>query len=172
MSWGENMKKIFLIGFMGCGKSTISAYMKEHLHLSVIDTDHYIEKKYEMEIKDIFSTYGEKTFRDYETSSIDEVNDYEVISTGGGIVEREINIKKMKNLGTIVYLHTPFTEIVNRLKNDKTRPLWNNDLIEDMEKLYQRRSKMYEAYSDVIVDTHNRNANEIVEEIIASINKA
>src|SRR5699024_8300 len=116
--------KVFLIGFMGCGKSTISNLMEENYNLTIIDTDDWIEQSSKMEIKDIFAQHGESYFRDLESEALNHLDNYDVIATGGGIIGRAENIKLMKSKGVIVYLDTSFEVIVNRLKNDATRPLW------------------------------------------------
>jgi len=105
------VKTIFLIGFMGSGKSTVGKSLSETYHLSFIDTDAYIEEAYDQKISEIFKVYGENVFRTYEQEAIERAVTYDVVSTGGGIVERETNIKTMKNNGKIVFLQTSFTHI-------------------------------------------------------------
>src|SRR5690625_5063936 len=87
------MNKIYLIGFMGAGKTTIGQKLSEILKLSFIDVDQYIEKKYETDIPTIFKTYGEEKFREYEMISLKELTKYAIVATGGGIVEKKENIR-------------------------------------------------------------------------------
>src|SRR5699024_12102285 len=141
------MQTIYLIGFMGSGKSTIGVRLADKLGKSYVDTDEFIVNTSQQKIADIFKNFGEDTFRNYETKAIKEVSNYEVVSTGGGIVEKSDNLQIMKNNGLIVYLHASFDEISNRLEKDQTRPLWkSND--EEKLKLYRRRLSMYKQYAD------------------------
>lgn len=163
------MKKVFLIGFMGCGKSTVSNLMKENYNLTVIDTDDWIEQSSKMEIKDIFTKHGESYFRDLESEALNHLDNYDVIATGGGIIGRVENIKSMKTKGVIVYLDTSFEEIVNRLKNDATRPLWNENKLEEMKNLFLKRKGVYEKAADLIIDTNQYQTSEIINKIFQYI---
>ncbi|HLQ98460.1 MAG TPA: shikimate kinase [Candidatus Dormibacteraeota bacterium] len=158
------MQTIYLIGFMGSGKSTIGVRLADKLGKSYVDTDEFIVNTSQQKIADIFKNFGEDTFRNYETKAIKEVSNYEVVSTGGGIVEKSDNLQIMKNNGLIVYLHASFDEISNRLEKDQTRPLWkSND--EEKLKLYRRRLSMYKQYADHIVHTDGKTVDDIIQEI-------
>jgi len=158
------VRTIYLIGFMGSGKSTVGLALAEKLNKTYVDTDQFIIETHQREIADIFSTDGEGVFRDYEIDALKKVSNYEVVSTGGGIVEKSENLQTMQKNGLIFYLHASFQEIVNRLKQDKTRPLWNNN-IEDKLNLYNRRIKRYKKYADHMIHTDGRALEEIVQEI-------
>ncbi len=162
------MQKIYLIGFMGSGKSTIGKALARKLGKSYVDTDTFIEEKYGS-IPEIFKNEGEETFRLYEIEALKATTTYDVISTGGGIVEKEENIQTMKKHGMIIYLHTSFKEISERLELDENRPLWNQDH-EEKQKLFERRIPLYKKCSDHIVSTDHKSIEEVVEEIIAFVN--
>lgn len=162
------MKTIYLIGFMGSGKSTIAAELAKSLSTSYIDTDDYIENKHEVKIADIFNVSGEKVFRRYEILALKEVSSYDVVSTGGGIVENEENFNTMNDTGVIVYLKTSFEEISRRLENDTNRPLWDNNINEKIT-LYERRIPLYEKHADYVVVTDHKVVEDIVKEIIDAI---
>lgn len=163
------MKTIYLIGFMGSGKSTVGIALADKLEKTYVDTDQFIVDTHQQQIADIFQKFGENTFRNYETNALKEVSTYEVVSTGGGIVEKNENIQTMQKNGLIIYLHASFKEIENRLENDQTRPLWKSDDEEKLE-LYLRRLPMYEKYADHIIHTDKKTVNEIVQEIENYIN--
>lgn len=163
------MKTIYLIGFMGSGKSTVGIALADKLEKTYVDTDQFIVDTHQQQIADIFQKFGENTFRNYETNALKEVSTYEVVSTGGGIVEKNENIQTMQKNGLIIYLHASFKEIENRLENDQTRPLWKSDDEEKL-KLYLRRLSMYEKYADHIIHTDKKTVNEIVQEIENYIN--
>lgn len=161
------MERIFLIGFMGSGKSTIGSELCARLHADFADTDAYIEEMQGRLIKDIFAVEGEAYFRDLETRAIQEVSGT-VVSTGGGIVERKENITAMKERGKIVYLHASFPEISRRLAGDETRPLWKQDE-QEKEKLFNRRQPLYEEAADLTVKTDGKDVEQIVSDIIAGL---
>lgn len=160
------MKTIFLIGFMGSGKSTVASELAKSTLKTYIDTDDYIEEVYQEKIVNIFKRHGEDVFRTYEIAALKEVGSYDVVSTGGGIVEKEENLHTMKENGIIIYLETSFEEITNRLKNDVDRPLWDNEVTEKI-KLYERRIPIYEQYADYVIETNNKTVNDIVKDINA-----
>ncbi|WP_077326946.1 shikimate kinase [Virgibacillus siamensis] len=160
---------IYLIGFMGSGKSTVGKILSNLMGSGYVDTDALIEEKYGP-IPKIFSTYGENTFRSYETSVLKEVpNGAAVISTGGGIVERDENISFMKDNGVIVYLHTSFEQIQARLHNDTGRPLWNRD-IQEKKNLFQKRIEIYRDCAGITITTDDKEPIMIAEEIKEELN--
>ena len=163
MKGERGLKQIYLIGFMGAGKSTIGKAFSEKYNLSFVDLDPYIEKKHRKRISEIFKELGEDTFRNYETKALKELKDYNVIATGGGIVERKENLEVMKD-GIIVYLQASFKEIESRLQLDNKRPLWNQPL-EERIALFNRRKKLYELYANFSISTNNKSIEEIVKEI-------
>lgn len=160
------MNIIYLIGFMGSGKSTVGAYLKETYQLSSVDTDEWIEKNYEKSIPSIFAEEGEEQFRQYEMEALRALHGYDVIATGGGIVERDENYSTMHENGTIVYLQASFKEIMVRLQHDASRPLWKNQDIVEREKLYNRRHALYTSFADVVIHTDQKKIADIGERII------
>lgn len=159
------MYPLFLIGFMGSGKSTIGKSFSERYQCSFVDTDVYIESKYRMEIPKIFAKYGEDTFRKYEGEVLKEVLLFDIIATGGGIVERNENIQFMAQNGTIVYLHTTYREIDRRLQGDTSRPLWVNSDRATKRALYKRRHKLYEQCAHKIIYTDGQSVEQIVQKL-------
>ena len=95
------MKNIFLIGFMGTGKSTVARNMKRRYHTEILEMDETIEEREGMKISDIFSQKGELYFRDLETELLEEIQEKDniVVSCGGGVVLRKENIELMKKNG-------------------------------------------------------------------------
>lgn len=153
---------------MGAGKSTVGPVLSDELNVEMIDLDEYIEQKYSMSISSIFELYGENRFRDYETNVLKNSTHYQVIATGGGVVERKENVQVM-NQGLIIYLEATFSEIDRRLTNDQNRPLWNQSK-KEQKKLYNNRIRKYEKIADITINTTNRQIDEIVEEILERIN--
>ncbi|MDR0538223.1 MAG: shikimate kinase [Tannerellaceae bacterium] len=100
------MKRIFLIGYMGVGKTTIGKEVAKQLNLSFIDIDHYIEARYHKSIRMLFEEKGEAKFREIENRVLHEVALFEdvVISTGGGTPCFFDNIEFMNRVGKTIYL--------------------------------------------------------------------
>lgn len=159
------LKQLYLIGFMGCGKSTVGRYLQEEHDLSFVDTDTFIEETHGKEISEIFATGGEQLFRKIEIEALRSLNNVEIVSTGGGIVERKENQITMEKNGFIVYLETSFEEIVSRLQADTTRPLWNQNL-KKREQLYERRNTLYLSFADAVIQTDAMTVEEIGEKIM------
>ncbi|NND09292.1 MAG: shikimate kinase [Saprospiraceae bacterium] len=119
--------RIFLIGFMGVGKSTLGQVLAERLHRPFIDLDEWIEDKMEMPISEIFSNYGELFFRKLEHENLQEVierYDRFVMGTGGGLPCFGNNISKMNKSGICIYLKASADEISARLAHSSgKRPI-------------------------------------------------
>ncbi|HLS08047.1 shikimate kinase [Lentibacillus sp.] len=159
------MKTIYLIGFMGSGKSTAGKLLHEALEVPYLDTDQMIVDKYG-DIASIFQQEGEKQFRLYESEMLKQTpGENYVVSTGGGIVERQENSVFMKHNGLVVYLDTSLAEIERRLGNDPSRPLWDQDK-SSKRQLYKFRKNLYTALADVTIMTDQKSPKHIVTEIL------
>ena len=135
-------KNIMLIGFMGTGKSTISAFLSSELGLPEVDMDARIAENAGMSIPDIFEKHGENYFRDLETKTLIEVSDCNqaIVSCGGGIVLRDENVEYMKANGKIVLLTATPQTVYNRVKDSKNRPILNGNMnVEYIEQLMAKR---------------------------------
>lgn len=120
------MKRIFLIGYMGAGKTTVGKDLAKRLGLSFIDLDCYIEGRYIKTVGQIFAEKGEEAFRDIERRMLHEVSMFEdvLISTGGGAPCFFDNMEFMNEAGTTVYLKVSVEELAKRLETCKTtRPV-------------------------------------------------
>ena len=161
---------IFLIGFMGAGKSTISSTLRKVFAMNVVEMDQIIAEKNGMSISEIFSTYGEEYFRNEETQLLIDIQEKKnvIISCGGGVPMREVNVEEMKKSGKIILLTASPKTILGRVKDDHSRPLLENNKNEKfIGDLMEKRRKAYEGAADIIINTDGKNAVEICEEIIA-----
>jgi shikimate kinase len=117
---------IFLIGYMGAGKTTVGKKIARRLSLNFIDLDHYIENRYHQSVSSIFSMQGEEQFRLIEHNILHEVAMFGnvVISTGGGAPCFFDNMKFMNSAGLTVYLKASPNELAKRLRAQEwKRPL-------------------------------------------------
>lgn len=145
------MDNIYLIGMMGCGKTTCGKKLADALKTEFFDLDGVIEKGENTVIKDIFAKHGEKYFRTKEThylTDLSQLNDA-VISTGGGIVEISHNIDIMKNTGKVVWILRDLDETLNKVKPDN-RPLMQKGN-EEFKKLFEARKHKYFEACDYII---------------------
>jgi shikimate kinase len=145
------MKRIFLIGFMGAGKTQFGRCLAKEMNLQYVDTDYFIESRYRKKISEIFAAEGEACFRNIEHKIILELSEYEnvVISTGGGLPCFQNNIDLMNEKGDTVYLKASVNELTARLELSKTtRPLLQGKTGEELKKYIEetleKRRPFYE----------------------------
>lgn len=163
---GENMRAIYLTGFMGAGKTTVGKRLGEVLQLPVIDTDAYIEQQVGKTIAAIFAEEGEGAFRAYEREVLKKLpTEHVVITTGGGIVIQEENRQFMRKHGIVIYLHCELYELLQRLGDDATRPLLMENKQKKMKQLFEQRLPWYHE-AHITIDTTNRTVDDIVESIV------
>lgn len=167
------MENIFLIGFMGSGKSTIARLIQKELEMNLVEMDARIVEEQGMSINDIFAQYGEDHFRDIESQLILTIGDEgnTIVSCGGGVVVRPQNVSYMKNSGKIVYLKATPETIFERVKHSTDRPILNGNMnVEYIAGLMEKRRPMYEGAADITIITDGKSKEEICKEIILSIN--
>lgn len=120
------MNPIFLIGYMGSGKTTLGTALSRSCALQYIDLDNYIERRFHANIRDIFATRGEQAFRDIERRMLHEVSSFEntIISCGGGTPCFFDNMECMNTAGTTVWLNASPRRLWERLcVGRRRRPL-------------------------------------------------
>ena len=165
----SDLHNLVLIGFMGCGKTTLGKWISQNASMSFYDTDDYIVSKQNREIIEIFATDGEEYFRDLETETLKQMNERfrdSVISVGGGLPLREENRELLKNLGIVIYLRTTQDTLVKRLGDDTKRPLLaGSDIRSKIQELMIQRESIYENTAQIIVDTDDRTYGQIYNEI-------
>jgi shikimate kinase len=163
------MENIFLVGFMGAGKSTIARELQKRLGMNLVEMDARIVEEQGMSINDIFAQYGENHFRDIESQLILTIGDEgnTVVSCGGGVVLRPQNTEYMKKSGKVVYLKTSPETIFERVRHSTDRPILNGNMnVEYIAGLLEKRRPLYEGAADLTVVTDNRSCEEICSEII------
>ncbi|MFA6216838.1 MAG: shikimate kinase [Candidatus Omnitrophota bacterium] len=161
------MKNIFLIGFMGTGKTSVGKKLARDKQWQFVDLDDRIEAKEKRKIADIFTQDGEPYFRQVEKQVLREVSlgSDLVVACGGGIVIDTENIQIMKKAGILVCLTAPAEVIIERTKGFAHRPLLNvPDPKEKIESLLKQRLPSYKL-ADVCVDTSGVSVGEVAEKI-------
>lgn len=149
--------RIFLIGFMGCGKSTMGRSLASLLNLTFIDLDTYIEGKYFKTVPQIFAEEGEAEFRKKEHKALEEVSLFDdvIVATGGGAPCFFDNMDVMNQAGFCVFLDVDIDTLVNRLLHSRTeRPLIKGKSPEELKsfiaELMQKRRSFYEMASYIL----------------------
>lgn len=164
--------RIFLIGFMGSGKSTIGSRLARSIGYDFKDMDHLIEETAGMTIPSIFSEHGEQVFRKWEHDILLELCEHKnvVVSTGGGAPCHNDMIRIMNDRGATIYIRLPPLALKERLLNSKTeRPLIKGksepELLEFITTLLTEREKFYRqaAYT---VDGVNLEIGELIDLLV------
>ena len=145
------MYRIFLIGFMGAGKTTVGKELAKEMNCPFVDLDCFIERRYHKTIRQIFDEKGEDVFREMEKRMLHEVAEFEdvVISTGGGTPCFHQNMLFMNEKGTTVYLKVSNEELCKRISIHKSvRPilkdLSGDKLFRFVEETMAKRKLFYE----------------------------
>ena len=163
---------LVLIGFMGAGKTTMSDYFSTMFAMDSVEMDQVIARREGMTIPDIFEVHGEEYFRNCETDLLIEMQSRKntVISCGGGVPMRDRNVAEMKKNGRVILLTATPETILERVKDDHSRPLLeNNKNIPFIQSLMDKRRDKYEAAADIIIPTDGRSIQDIGEEIISRL---
>ena len=163
---------IFLIGFMGTGKSTVAKALKEQTGAEIIEMDQLIAQRENQSIPQIFEEKGEAYFRNLETELLTELQSGEknIVSCGGGVPMREKNVLEMKKSGRVVLLTALPETVLERVKENQDRPLLQNrKSVEGIRELMEQRREKYEAAADVMVATDGKSAETIAREILQTI---
>ena len=169
----KNMNKnIYLIGFMGVGKSTIGKLLAEQIQGELVEMDETIEAEQKKTINEIFAESGEIHFRDLESDLVERISHKTgvVVSCGGGAVLREENVANMKKSGCIVFLKATPETIYERVKDSTNRPLLNGNMnVDYIRTLMEKRRAIYEASADITILTDGKSQMEIVTETIGQL---
>lgn len=148
-------KNIVLIGFMGCGKTTIGKKLARRKDYEFVDMDEVIVERAGMRITEIFEKFGEAHFRKMEEDLCKELSTAEglVIATGGGVIKNAENMRLLKENGTVLYIKASPEHIYRNIKNDKSRPLLNcEDKLTRIKELMAERKSLYENGADITAE--------------------
>lgn len=155
---------IFLVGFMGAGKSTVGRALAEHMEYDFFDLDELIQARAGKSVQAIFGELGEAEFRRLEHEAIGVCHDKSraVIALGGGAYVLEENRALLRTIGKAVWLDCPLDICLRRISGDASRPLLGNE--DDMRQLLAERRPAY-AQADYVVETGELSPEQLVIEI-------
>lgn len=165
--------RIFIIGFMYSGKSTIGKKLAKAMNLKYIDTDHVFENKYNITVAHFFEKYGEDLFREFENKILlEEIeNENAIISTGGGLPCFHKNMELIKQNGISIYLKMSPLSIIHRInRSKKKRPLLQNKSPEELQTYIEALLKQREIFynqATLTIKGESPNIKEIQEEILS-----
>ncbi len=162
---------IFLIGFMGSGKSTIARKLARRYGRVSFDIDIGIARMKGKSIPKIFAQEGEQAFRQYELEYLEYLEDKpsSIISCGGGIITTKECRDKLRELGFVVFLEVDANEALSRISSTKSRPLLSNG--SDPQALLEKRMPLYLEVADLRFDTSNKSANQVTKELGEELQK-
>jgi len=165
------METIVLTGMMGAGKSTVGQILAQQLQVEFVDIDSLIEKQENKSIAKIFEISGEDYFRTLEKNMIK--NSFkpqnQILSLGGGAFENPETQEFLISNSTVIYLKASPETILERVKNNNSRPLLNNNnKLQKITEIINIRKQNYEK-AHYIITTDNKNPNEVANEITGVI---
>lgn len=161
-------KHVYLLGFMGAGKTSAGIVLAEKTGMSFTDLDEFIVTLNGRTIPEIFEEEGEAGFRKLEQEALKKLKaDPQIVATGGGIVETNDVLNWMAAHGTTVYLQAPFHILYERIKNDENRPLTAHGK-QALNARFNSRKACYES-AEFVVNTENRTVQDVVDEIAGFI---
>lgn len=160
---------ILFVGFMGCGKSSVSRVLSKRTGLPLIDIDKYIEKTEGKRIKDIFAEVGEAGFRKIETQALAALafEPKSIISCGGGICGSIVNRAIVKALGTVVYLKVPCQEAIGRISDPSTRPMLSGP--RPVQEIYDERLPLYQSVADITINTSGKSVGQNIQSVYGAL---
>ena len=157
--------KVYLVGFMGAGKSTLADALGRALDWRVEDIDTLVERREHMTVADIFLQHGEPYFRETEHAVLTELvpTRHMVVATGGGTFVSPVNRAVINGDGVSIWLDVSLNRVIERLPKDGRRPLATNR--SGMERLFHTRQLAYR-HAHMRLDAERASTGELVERIV------
>jgi len=161
--------RLFLIGMMGAGKSTVGRLLARRCGFDFIDCDRELEARSGVSVATIFELEGEENFRRREAILIDELTQRArtVLATGGGAILSDENRRHLRERGLVIYLRASVDEILRRTQKDRARPLLQTaDRRGRIAQLLAEREALYEQIAHVTVQSSSGNPNRLVAKLL------
>jgi shikimate kinase len=167
---------LYLTGYRGCGKSTLSKLLGSRLSRPIVDTDELIESKAGVTIASIFDSVGEDGFRDLESVVISEVSERSephVIALGGGAILRDTNRELIRQSGWVAWLRASPSTLAMRIAKDATTnarrpPLSKLGVVEEIETVLARRTPLYQAVAHASFSSDTVELEQLADEVFRS----
>lgn len=162
---------MFLVGFMGAGKTSVARRLARTCHVASVDMDTYLERREGRKVKAIFADAGEEGFRAIETCVLRELAEKDplLVSCGGGVVLKEANRALLKRAGFVIYLKVSADEAASRISDTSTRPLFQD--ISAARALCIEREPLYAEVADAAIDTTGKSVAAIAREASALLER-
>jgi shikimate kinase len=170
-----SVKKIFLIGLMGSGKTTIGQLLAKRVALPFVDSDHELEQRTGVSVATIFEIEGEAAFRAREAAMIEELTQRDgiILGTGGGAVLDASSRRALHSRGITIYLHSTPETSYERVRRNRDRPLLMvTDPLARLRQLYELRHPLYTETAHHIVESYRDRPNAVVGEILNLIDRS
>jgi len=158
---------LYLVGFMGTGKSTVGQKAAHLLNMPFLDSDQEIEKRCGLKISEVFARYGEEKFRELESEFVRDLQPRSrtVISCGGGLVTQPELLGILQTMGVVIVLYASLDTLEKRLSKDMSRPLMQVDNPrERIEALWEKRRPIYQK-AGVGIMTDGYSTQEVAEHV-------
>ena len=168
-------RRVFLVGMMGAGKTTVGRQLAKRLGKTFYDADREIEARTGVAVAVIFDIEGEAGFRKREAEVLEHLTalDDIVLATGGGAVLDPRNREHLKNRGFVIYLHALPSVLWQRTRTDKSRPLLQDgDPRERLEALYATRDPLYREVADLVIETGRQGIGPLLAQALARFDEA
>lgn len=159
---------LYLVGFMGTGKSTIARLAARRMGFRALDSDHEIEHQQNRTIAEVFAEEGEPAFRKMELEFIEKghASERTVVACGGGLVVQPGMLDRLRSKGVVICLHASIATVLERTQRSKTRPLLNvEDPLDRIRALYAEREPIYKRAGSLIL-TDSRPITDIVAHVV------
>lgn len=169
---------VVLVGYRGCGKTSVGRLLAERLRCELVDTDALIVARAGMTIKEIFARFGEAHFRMLESAALDEAltKPATILSTGGGIILSAVNRQKLKGAGRpVVYLSCSAEVLLQRIQGDVATAANRPNLtalgggLEEVRQMLTLREPLYREVATVVVDVSREPVEQVVEQILRQV---
>ena len=161
---------VVLVGYRGSGKSSVADVLGRQLGMKVVRLDAEIERKAGKKIPEIVQDVGWPGFRDLEEEIVRTfaAEDGQVIDCGGGVVERETNVKVLRAAGRVFWLKASPQTVVERIRGDDHRPSLTGikSFTDEVEEILHRRTPLYQHLAHFEIDTDERTVAEVADQIL------
>lgn len=169
---------IVLVGYRGCGKTSVGRLLAERLRCELLDTDALIVARAGMTIREIFAQSGEPHFRQLESAALDDAlaKRSTILSTGGGIILSPANRQKLKaSARPVVYLACPPEVLLQRIQGDAASAINRPNLtslgggLDEVRQMLTFREPLYREVATLIIDAASHTPTQLADEILKQV---